>query len=154
MSLRRAFRSRKFSKSFRELKSADDEDQRQRQLVRVDSSSPSSWSSMLPELLGEIMRRVEAGEDRWPERRNVVACACVCKRWRDVAKEIARSPSRPAGKITFPSCLKQVSLLSLSPFVVFSSFVVRTLCRRSIAIVTEFDEFHRMSRLIASVISV
>ncbi|KAL5564543.1 hypothetical protein UlMin_027707 [Ulmus minor] len=61
---------------------------------------------MLPELLGEIIQRVEASEERWPDRRNVVACACVCKRWRDVAKEIIRSPSH-TGKITFPSCLKQ-----------------------------------------------
>lgn len=117
MSLRRAFRSRKFSKSFRELK-AEEEDQARggRRLAdhledRVSdssSSSASSWSAMLPELLGEIMRRVEASDERWPNRRNVVACACVCKRWRDVAKEIARSPSR-TGRITFPSCLKQVS---------------------------------------------
>ncbi|XP_022005835.1 uncharacterized protein LOC110904299 isoform X2 [Helianthus annuus] len=38
---------------------------------------------MLPELLGEIIRRVEANDDRWPLRRNVVACGCVCKRWRE-----------------------------------------------------------------------
>lgn len=123
MSLRRAFRSRKFSKSFRELK-AEEEDQARggRRLAGCgsaesvvggvdgdgdNSGSASSWAFMLPELLGEIMRRVEASEERWPNRRNVVACACVCKRWRDIAKEIVRSPSR-AGRITFPSCLKQV----------------------------------------------
>ncbi|PON98454.1 F-box domain containing protein [Trema orientale] len=118
MSLRRAFRSRKFSKSFRELKPEDEDQGRGRRLgggsaemggggrvVDCDSSSPS-WSSMLPEILSEIMRRVEASEDRWPHRRNVVAFACVCKRWRDIAKEIVQSPSR-TGKITFPSCLKQ-----------------------------------------------
>ncbi|XP_048442902.1 tubby-like F-box protein 7 [Pyrus x bretschneideri] len=115
MSLRKAFRSRKFSKSFRELKLSD-EDQATgggRRVVRdsdcADSSSSpssSSWSDMLPELLGEIIRRVEASEDKWPHRKNVVACACVCKRWRDITKEIARSPSY-SGKITFPSCLKQ-----------------------------------------------
>lgn len=65
-----------------------------------------SWSTMLPELLGEIIQRVELSEDRWPYRQNVVACACVCKRWREITKEIVRSPIR-SGKITFPSCLKE-----------------------------------------------
>ncbi|KAM1101419.1 hypothetical protein ACFX2B_007704 [Malus domestica] len=115
MSLRKAFRFRKFSKSFRELKLSDEDQARggDRRVVRdsdcADSSSSpssSSWSDMLPELLGEIIRRVEASEDKWPHRKNVVACACVCKRWRDITKEIARSPSY-SGKITFPSCLKQ-----------------------------------------------
>ncbi|XVF18614.1 hypothetical protein REPUB_Repub11eG0037700 [Reevesia pubescens] len=66
-----------------------------------------SWSTMLPELLGEIMERVEASEDRWPERKNVVACACVCKKWREVTREIVRASPHSSGKITFPSCLKQ-----------------------------------------------
>ncbi|KAK6934139.1 F-box domain [Dillenia turbinata] len=61
-----------------------------------------SWADMLPEILSEIIQRVEASDDR----RNIVSCACVCKRWRDVAKEIVKSPSH-SGKITFPSCLKQ-----------------------------------------------
>ncbi|KAJ0951993.1 putative transcription factor TUBBY family [Helianthus annuus] len=61
---------------------------------------------MLPELLGEIIRRVEANDDRWPLRRNVVACGCVCKRWREVSREIVKPPVH-AGNITFPSCLKQ-----------------------------------------------
>ncbi|OMO74747.1 hypothetical protein CCACVL1_16482 [Corchorus capsularis] len=77
------------------------------------SSQPSaeeggdSWSTMLPELLGEIMERVEASEDRWPQRQNVVACACVCKKWREATREIVRASSPSSGKITFPSCLKQ-----------------------------------------------
>ncbi|OMO92488.1 hypothetical protein COLO4_17539 [Corchorus olitorius] len=66
-----------------------------------------SWSTMLPELLGEIMERVEASEDRWPQRQNVVACACVCKKWREATREIVRASSPSSGKITFPSCLKQ-----------------------------------------------
>ncbi|KAF5730736.1 Tubby like protein 7 isoform 1 [Tripterygium wilfordii] len=65
-----------------------------------------SWGGMVPELLGEIIRRVEASEDRWPQRQNVVACACVCKKWREVTKEIATSPLN-SHKITFPSSLKQ-----------------------------------------------
>ncbi|BBG96209.1 tubby like protein 7 [Prunus dulcis] len=120
MSLRKALLSRKFSKSFGELKFRDDDQARggdrrvalgdSAELDRVadyaDSSSSSSWSTMLPELLGEIIQRVENSEDKWPNRQNVVACACVCKRWRDITKQIVRSPSY-SGKITFPSCLKQ-----------------------------------------------
>ncbi|KAK8527499.1 hypothetical protein V6N13_085328 [Hibiscus sabdariffa] len=66
-----------------------------------------SWSTLLPELLVEIMERVEASEEMWPERKNVVACACVCKKWREVTREIVRASSQNSGKITFPSCLKQ-----------------------------------------------
>ncbi|XP_076896417.1 tubby-like F-box protein 7 [Bidens hawaiensis] len=64
------------------------------------------WAIMLPELLGEIIKRVEASDDRWPLRRNVVVCGCVCKRWREVSREVVKPPLH-AGKITFPSCLKQ-----------------------------------------------
>ncbi|KAF8409064.1 hypothetical protein HHK36_005136 [Tetracentron sinense] len=68
------------------------------------------WSKMLPELLGEIIKRVESSEDQWPVRKNVVACACVCKRWRDITRGIVRSPLL-SGKITFPSSLKQLRVL-------------------------------------------
>lgn len=73
--------------------------------------SPSPWSSMLPELLGEIIQRVETSEDKWPDRQSVVYCGCVCKQWRDVTKEVVAN-SNPrnhssSGKITFPSCLKK-----------------------------------------------
>ncbi|MFS8029109.1 putative F-box domain-containing protein [Helianthus anomalus] len=72
-----------------------------RLLNRTAARMAECWSNMLPELLGEIIRRVEANDDRWPLRRNVVACGCVCKRWREVSREIV------TGNITFPSCLKQ-----------------------------------------------
>ncbi|MFQ6627625.1 hypothetical protein Gotur_006038 [Gossypium turneri] len=65
-----------------------------------------SWSTMLPELLSDILERVEASEDQWPSRQNVVASACVCKKWREVTREIVKA-SPATGKITFPSCLKQ-----------------------------------------------
>ncbi|KAK4803646.1 hypothetical protein SAY86_003463 [Trapa natans] len=120
MSLGRKFLSRKFSKSFREISRAfregavvPDEDA-SRQLCRVDTDGDGSsgaaygksWSTMLPDLLGEIIRRVEASEDQWPQRQSIVACACVCKRWREVTKEIVKAPLN-RDKITFPSCLKQ-----------------------------------------------
>ncbi|GER53216.1 tubby like protein 7 [Striga asiatica] len=67
-----------------------------------------SWAGMLPELLGEIMQRVEASEEKWPQRQNVVACACVCKRWREAAREtVERAAINEPGKITFPSALKK-----------------------------------------------
>jgi len=71
------------------------------------SNGNNGWSNMLPEILGEIVRRVDAAEEQWPNRQNVVACACVCKRWRDITREVVRVPSH-TGKITFPACLKQV----------------------------------------------
>ncbi|KAF8024216.1 hypothetical protein BT93_F1423 [Corymbia citriodora subsp. variegata] len=126
MSLRRAFLSRKFSRSFKELNGkAPGEEEEAADGGRgrrgggagaggagkeVGPAEPEalgeSWGTMLPELLGEIIRRVEESEDRWPQRQNVVACACVCKRWRDITREIVRSPLH-SGQITFPSCLKQ-----------------------------------------------
>lgn len=114
MPLGKSFLSRKISRSLREPKRAA-----MPARLGLDSgeSSPSSesdqvegssWSSMLPELLGEIIQRVEASEDRWPQRQSVVACACVCKKWREITKEMVRSPVN-SGKITFPSCLKLVN---------------------------------------------
>uniref|UniRef100_A0A0A9D5Q0 Tubby-like F-box protein n=1 Tax=Arundo donax TaxID=35708 RepID=A0A0A9D5Q0_ARUDO len=65
------------------------------------------WARLLPELLAEVVRRVEAsGGERWPERKDVVSCACVCRRWRDAAATVVR-PLPESGKITFPSSLKQ-----------------------------------------------
>jgi len=74
---------------------ADAEDQEER------------WSRLLPELLSDVVRRVEAsGCERWPARKDVVSCACVCRRWREAAVAVVRPPAE-SGKITFPSSLKQ-----------------------------------------------
>lgn len=65
------------------------------------------WASLLPELVAEVVRRVEAsGGERWPARKDVVSCACVCRRWRDAAAAVVR-PLPESGKITFPASLKQ-----------------------------------------------
>jgi len=72
-----------------------------------DEADEERWSRLLPELLTEIMRRVDAGAVRWPPRRDVVVCACVCRRWRDAAVSVVRPPLE-CGRITFPSSLKQV----------------------------------------------
>ncbi|XP_051207635.1 tubby-like F-box protein 8 [Lolium perenne] len=66
----------------------------------------SSWASLPPELLRDVVRRLEASESTWPSRRHVVSCAAVCKAWREMCAEIVTSPEF-CGKLTFPVSLKQ-----------------------------------------------
>ncbi|XP_068321043.1 tubby-like F-box protein 8 isoform X2 [Pyrus communis] len=66
----------------------------------------SRWASLPPELLRDVIKRLEASESTWPSRKHVVACAAVCRSWREMCKEIVRSPEF-CGKITFPVALKQ-----------------------------------------------
>ncbi|MFQ6621075.1 hypothetical protein Gotur_001832 [Gossypium turneri] len=115
--------SRRFSRSLRlsaRTAALTTVSTRENQLESSSTSSPSSpppsaedggdsWSTLLPELLVEIMERVEASEEMWPDRKNVVSSACVCKKWREVTREIVKASSQNSGKITFPSCLKQHS---------------------------------------------
>ncbi|KAK6132599.1 hypothetical protein DH2020_033701 [Rehmannia glutinosa] len=132
MSLRRSYLSRRIihrsftvSKSYKEFKSPEIEsicggNVQRREENEYESGSgqqddgvvlsgeSGSWAGMLPELLGEIIQRVEASEDKWPQRQNIVACGCVCKRWRDATTEAVEKASlRQPGKITFPSSLKK-----------------------------------------------
>jgi hypothetical protein len=67
----------------------------------------SPWADLPPELLRDVIKRLEASESTWPARKHVVACASVCRAWREMCKEIVRSPEF-SGKITFPVSLKQV----------------------------------------------
>lgn len=67
----------------------------------------SPWASLPPELLHEIIRRVEESEASWPARAAVVSCASVCKSWRGITMETVRVPEQ-CGKLTFPISLKQV----------------------------------------------
>ncbi|GMI90661.1 tubby like protein 6 [Hibiscus trionum] len=64
------------------------------------------WANLPPELLFDIMQRVEAKENCWPGRRDVVACAAVCQSWREITKEIVKTPEQ-CGFFTFPISLKQ-----------------------------------------------
>ncbi|WOL08229.1 tubby-like F-box protein 1 [Canna indica] len=64
------------------------------------------WSGMLPELLSDIVKRVESSDTRWPLRKSVVSCACVCRRWREVTTGVVGPPGE-TGQITFPASLKQ-----------------------------------------------
>lgn len=66
----------------------------------------SCWASLPPELLCDVIRRLEESESSWPARKHVVACAAVCRSWRAMCKEIVRSPEF-CGKLTFPVSLKQ-----------------------------------------------
>ncbi|KAG6600579.1 Tubby-like F-box protein 5, partial [Cucurbita argyrosperma subsp. sororia] len=64
------------------------------------------WANLPPELLLDIIRRVEQSETSWPARSVVVSCASVCRSWRAITKEIIRTPEQ-CGRLTFPISLKQ-----------------------------------------------
>ncbi|XP_068662537.1 tubby-like F-box protein 8 [Aristolochia californica] len=66
----------------------------------------SRWAGIPPELLRDVIKRLEESESTWPARKHVVACAAVCRAWREMCKEIVRSPEF-CGKLTFPVSLKQ-----------------------------------------------
>ncbi|KAL2900527.1 Tubby-like F-box protein 3 [Bienertia sinuspersici] len=75
-------------------------------LVVVDALKQSCWANMPPELLRDVLIRIETSESTWPLRRNVVACAGVCRSWRENMKEIVKTPEI-SGKLTFPISVKQ-----------------------------------------------
>ncbi|KAG4200150.1 hypothetical protein ERO13_A05G193000v2 [Gossypium hirsutum] len=64
------------------------------------------WANLPPELLLDIIQRVEARETCWPGRGDVVACASVCRSWRQITKEVVKTPEQ-CGFLTFPISLKQ-----------------------------------------------
>lgn len=66
----------------------------------------SCWANLPPELLFDVVRRLEESESTWPCRKHVVACAAVCRSWRSMCKDIVRNPEF-CGKLTFPVSLKQ-----------------------------------------------
>ncbi|KAK6141313.1 hypothetical protein DH2020_024949 [Rehmannia glutinosa] len=78
----------------------------------IDGLRQSCWANMPPELLRDVLMRIEESECTWPSRKNVVACAGVCRSWREIMKEIVRT-LEVSGKLTFPISLKQC-LLSLT----------------------------------------
>jgi hypothetical protein len=80
----------------------DREGSRQEGAVVVEEED--RWARLLPELLAEVLRRLEASGGA---RKDVVSCACVCRRWRDAAATVVR-PLPESGKITFLASLKQV----------------------------------------------
>ncbi|KAM7250480.1 hypothetical protein ACFE04_022363 [Oxalis oulophora] len=72
----------------------------------VDVLQNSQWANLPPELLSDVIKRLEESESTWPTRKNVVACAAVCRSWRAMCKEIVKNPEF-CGKLTFPVSLKQ-----------------------------------------------
>lgn len=76
------------------------------QATTYESVEQGRWANLPPELLLDIIRRVEASETFWPARGVVVSCASVCKSWREVTKEIVQTPEQ-CGRLTFPISLKQ-----------------------------------------------
>ena len=70
-------------------------------------SGIDGWANLPPDLLRDVLIRIDTSEGTWPPRKNVVACAGVCRNWREVMKEIVKSPE-VSGKFTFPISLKQV----------------------------------------------
>ncbi|KAJ6736759.1 TUBBY-LIKE F-BOX PROTEIN [Salix viminalis] len=78
-----------------------------------------SFKSIMRELkeikegIGSISRRGvegnhwrEESEVSWPARAVVVHCASVCRSWREITKEIVKTPEQ-CGRLTFPISLKQ-----------------------------------------------
>ncbi|CAD6203638.1 unnamed protein product [Miscanthus lutarioriparius] len=72
----------------------------------AEAMDQSCWSQLPPELLREVLVRIEATESWWPARKDVVSCASVCRTWRGIMKEAVRVPE-VSGKLTFPISLKQ-----------------------------------------------
>lgn len=88
--------------SFREYSSSRD-------LLSPVIVQTSRWANLPPELLFDVIRRLEESESNWPARKHVVACASVCRSWREMCQEIVVCPEI-CGKLTFPVSLKQVRL--------------------------------------------
>ncbi|XP_027362001.1 tubby-like F-box protein 3 [Abrus precatorius] len=80
--------------------------QEQEEVLIDDGMKQSCWANMPQELLREVLLRIEASEDTWPPRKNVVACAGVCRSWRQITKDIVKTPQL-SSKITFPISVKQ-----------------------------------------------
>lgn len=73
---------------------------------QVDALKQSCWANLPPELLRDVLVRIEESEAAWPERKDVVACAGVCRSWREIMKELVKIPEL-SQKLTFPISLKQ-----------------------------------------------
>ncbi|CAN8288616.1 unnamed protein product [Cochlearia groenlandica] len=71
-----------------------------------ESLDKSIWVDLPSELLLDIIHRIESGQALWPWRRDVVACASVCKSWRDMTKDVVKVPEL-SGLLTFPVSLRQ-----------------------------------------------
>ncbi|KAM3225667.1 hypothetical protein ACQJBY_058413 [Aegilops geniculata] len=82
------------------------EPQPQPQRPGQEPQQQGQWANLPPELLIDVIQRVEASEVAWPARRHVVACAAVCRSWREVTKDVVKTLEE-CSRITFPISLKQ-----------------------------------------------
>lgn len=72
----------------------------------IDGMEQSCWGNMPYEILRDVLIKLEKSESEWPMRSNVIACAGVCRSWREIMQEIVRAPVFN-GRITFPISVKQ-----------------------------------------------
>lgn len=82
----------------------------------------SCWANLPLELLREVLMRIEDTESKWPLRKSVVACSGVCRSWREIMKELVKTPE-VSGKLTFPISVKQVKKDSPLPIVSYVVFL-------------------------------
>ena len=99
---------------------------RSRSHIAPDQANPieeveqGQWANLPPELLLDIIQRVEASETSWPARTAVLFCASVCRSWREATKEIVQTPEQ-CGRLTFPISLKQVPIF----IIWFATWIVK-----------------------------
>ncbi|MBA0664782.1 hypothetical protein ES288_D10G199900v1 [Gossypium darwinii] len=72
----------------------------------VEAEGGCCWANLPQELLWEVLLMIEETESIWPQRKNVVACAGVCRSWRFIIQQIVKLPQL-SGKLTFPISVKQ-----------------------------------------------
>ncbi|KAF3774134.1 Tubby-like F-box protein 8 [Nymphaea thermarum] len=96
---RRSFEAKGVVQPSRSSVAAREEEEAERQ-------QQGCWAGLPPELLRDVIKRLEASESSWPARKHVVACAAVCRSWRQMCKEVVSAPEFCA-KLTFPVSLKQ-----------------------------------------------
>ncbi|CAN1225448.1 Tubby-like F-box protein 2 [Linum perenne] len=91
------------------------------------SVEQGQWADLPPELLFDIISRVEETETSWPARAAVVHCASVCKSWREVTREIVQTPQQ-CGRLTFPVSLKQAAAGQSDKLLLAAKRIRRTTC--------------------------
>ena len=78
----------------------------------------SRWAGLPLELLRDVIKRLEVSESTWPSDKHVVACVAVYRSWREMCKDIVKSPEL-FGKLAFPISLNfHLSNLRTSYFLV------------------------------------
>ncbi|CAI5536051.1 unnamed protein product [Closterium sp. Naga37s-1] len=77
--------------------------------INSDGDERVAWAAMPAELLRDVLSRVVAPGIDWPHRRTLVACAGVCKSWREITRDFILSApptSADPAHIFFPADLR------------------------------------------------